>query len=200
MTDTTTVHMKRRWYLLTAVLILLPILLARCVSIVNSFTATDIRYMDTALPTVLYYLRQLFSVISYGAATAALAGGIFRFGGKCGTRVFFLYAGILLADTVAAFLMDILSGAVSGAMIPLALVSGLGNWLFGASLVLIARLVTGRCAKTGRTPARAVLLSAVFCMAERLLLETVYLLQFLIEVEFLPYATEIAVIAFEYLS
>ncbi len=200
MTETTTVQTKRRWYLLAALLLLLPVLLARGISIANSFAATDIRYMDTVLPTVLYYLKQLFSVFVFGAAAAALAAGIFRFGRKCGTAVFCLAVGILLADTAAAFLIDAVSGAVSSDRLLLALLSGLGSWLFGAALVLIARLLTGRCAARGHTPARAVLWSAVVCMAGRLLMETVYLLQFLIEVEFLPYASEIAVIVGEYLS
>lgn len=200
MTDTATVRTKRRWYFLAAALLLLPVLLARGVSIVNSFLATDIRYMDTVWPTVLYYLRQLFSVLAFGVSFAALAAGTFRFGRKCGTAVFFLSAGILFADTVAAFLIDAVSGTVSGGMLLLALFSGLGSWLFGAALLLIARLVAGRCAGKDRTMKQAVFLSAIFCMAGRLLLETVYLLQFLFEVEFLPYASEIVVIAGEYLS
>ncbi len=200
MSDMITAKSKRRWYLIAACVILLPILFARGVSIANSFVATDVRYMETLWPTVLYYLRQLFSVLAVGAAVAALTAGVFRFGRKCGTTVFFLYAGILLADTAAAFLIDVFSGAVSGGRLILALLSVLGGWLFGCVLLLAARLVTVRRAKRGRTPAAAVLWSSVVCMAGRLALETVYLLQFLIEVEFLPYASEIVVIVGEYLS
>ena len=200
LTDMITAKSKRRWYLTAACAIFLPILLARGVGIANSFVATDVRYMETLWPTVLFYLRQLFSVIAVGAAVAALTAGVFRFGRKCGTAVFFLYACILLADTAAAFLIDAVSGAVSGGRLMLALISVLGGWLVGCVLLLLARLVTERCEKRGRTPAAAVLRSSVICMAGRLALETVYLLQFLIEVEFLPYASEIVVIVGEYLS
>ena len=199
LTDTATVQTKRRWYFLAAALILLPLLSARGVGIANSFLATDVRYMDTVWPTLLYYLRQLFSVLFLGVSFAALAAATFRFGKKSGTAVLSLSAGLYFADTAAAFLIDVISGAVSGRVL-LALLSGLGSWLFWAVLLWFSRIVAGRCAVRGRTPEQAVLWSAALCAAVRLLMETAYLLQFLIEVEFLPYATEIAVIAGEYLS
>jgi hypothetical protein len=188
-----------RLYLFAAVLIFVPIAASRGTALVSSFVSTDIRYMETALPAVLDYLRLTLSVFAFGAAAASAVTAVFRCGKKSGAAVIGIHAAVLLLDAVTAVLIDTLSGAVSGGMILLAVFSCLADALWNVLLSFLGWYAACRAAAKQRTEEGALLSASLIHMGGRLLLETVYLIQFLIEVEFLPYAREIVVIVGEYL-
>lgn len=193
------VAVKRQiWF--SAFFMFCPLAAARIVSVLYSYAATDILYMETILPSVLLYARQVLTAIAFGAGIASVAAAVFRLGEKCSAAVFGIHAGLLLADALAAFLIDVISGAVSAPAAGFTFVVGLLGFLWDAVLSFAAWITARQCLKRKKSAARALLLGTLFYMAGRLLLEIVYLIEFLIEVDFLPYSTEIPVIVGEFLS
>ncbi len=196
----TTSPAARRYLLISAVLLFALLASSRLVSVFYSYAATDILYMTTALPTVLFWMRRVLTVIAFGAGVAAIVSAVFRFGARCGAGVFGIHAVVLFLDFLTAFLIDAISGAVSGGSAVAALLVGFSSFAWNALFSFIAWASASRCRKKGKTAERALTFGAVWYMAGRLFLELLYLLDFLIEVEFLPYPEEIAVIVGEFLG
>lgn len=191
---------EKRHFCLSTLFMFCPLAAARVVSVLYSYTATDILYMESVLPTVLLYARQILTAAAFGAGIASIVSAVFRFGQKRGAVLFGMHAALLFADTLAAFLIDVVGGAVSASAAAFTLVVALLNFLWSAAFSFAAWTVARQCLKRQKSAGRAALLGAVLYMAGRLLLEIIYLIEFLIEVDFLPYSTEIAVIVGEFLG
>lgn len=172
-------------------LILLPALFSRICAVLYSGAATNILYSETALPEVLSWLRQIFSAISFGGGVASVVYAAYTFGRSVAVGTAALHVCILLADVSAAFLIDAISGAVSGALLMVAALMNLGDWLFSALLVTVGALLVGRRARRGKGEAGALRLFALVYFSGRILLRLIYMVQFLVEVEFAPYSQEI---------
>ncbi len=189
----------RRLVTRTAVLLIL-LSAARTLGVLYSYAATDIRYLETFLPTFLHYARQFFTSAAFGAGVAFTAIGVFFGDTREGRQMFLLHAGILLADAAAALFIDGISGAVSGESLLLAALSVGAGWLWSVLLAFLGWIAARRVSRRAGAVERALFISSAVYMAGRLLLETVYLIQFLIQVEFVLYSEEIVVIVGEYLS
>lgn len=190
----------RRHLLAGALFLLVPLVAARVVSVLYSYAATDVLYMTTALPTALFWIKRILSVIAFGGGIALTVSAAFRFGGKCGAAAFGIHASLLFLDFMTAFLIDVLSGAVSSAGVLLAFLVGFADCIWCVLFSLIAWRAACRLLKKNGTSARAAFIGAVFYMAGRLLLKLLYQLDFLIDVEFLPYPEEIAAIVGDLLA
>ncbi len=173
----------------TALILLLLFVAARTVGVVNSFVATDIAYENTAWPTVLYYLKLVFAVAAFGVGVGAMV-----LIPRKRWHLWLVFAGISFADGVAAFLIDALSGTVTKDLLAPAALSCFGNWLLaGGLMALAACIIQKRSSRPG-----TLFVSSLVYMGGRLLMETLYLVQFLVEVEFAPYPREILSILSEY--
>ena len=186
----TSSHSKRHLFCLAGGAILLLMLLSRTCSVLYSTAATDILYAETVLPDVLTYLRQIFSSASFGVGLAFVAAA-FSFGKKDAVGAACIHGGILLLDAAASFIIDAVSGAVSAALLPLAAILNGGSWLYSALLLLIAFAMIRRTQKKEQPVSRGLLAGSLTWFAGRMLLQLFYILSFLIEVEFQPYAKEI---------
>jgi len=191
---------SRRRLVSCAAVLLITLAAARILGVLYARTATDIRYMETLFPTLLDYGRKALTTAAFGAGIAFTVYAVFSGKKREGRQMLFVHTGVLLADAAAAFSIDAVSGALRGAALPLAVLSVGAGWIWSVLLAVLGWLFARRISRRGGTPERAVLTSSAGYMAGRLLMETVYLMQFLLEVEFAPYPEEIAVIAGEFLS
>ncbi len=191
---------SRRRLVLCAAVLLILLAAARVLGVLYARFATDIRYMETVLPAIFDYARRILTAVAFGTGIAFTGYAVFFGEKREGRQTFLLHAAVLLADAAAALLMDGISGAVRGAALPLAVLSVGAGWIWTALLAFLGWFFARRIANKGGAPERALIASSAVYMTGRLLLETVYLIQFLIEVEFAPYPQEIAVIAGEFLG
>jgi len=181
-------------------LFLAAAILYRVNGVAYSYLATDIVYSGSALYTVSYALGLLLSPVLFGLAAGGVilccgAGSVSR-----GGRMLLLGGGVYLADGVAKVLIDLSAGAVHTGMLWAAILSSGLEALFCIWMLTVAFLY-GRSAAAGRlSPVRACVYAALVHMAGRMLGETVYLIRFLIDVDFLPYASEIVQIIGSYLQ
>ncbi len=180
-----------------ALLLLVLLAAARAVSVVASFLATDIRYSETLWPVILNAAKQLLFVTAFGSGISLLTL-LSRFGKRPLWQGVGTATALFLLDGVASFAIDATSGAVGKELLPVAAIYCGMNWLFHVVLLLFVAALSDRGRQGGQNRNRILLSGALVYMGGRLLLETLYLVQFLIEVEFMPYAREILSILLAY--
>jgi len=180
--------------------IILCTLISRSAAVLYSFAATDILYAEGVLPDLLTFLRQFFAAAAFGAGIASVTAAAVRGGGRLTAAAAGIHIAVLLADALAAFLIDALSGAVRAALLPAAALMNLGEWLFGALLAAIISVILRRMAQRGRDASRMLGTAALIHMGGRLALQMYAVTVFLIEVEFSPYASELTQIVGEVLG
>jgi len=100
--------------------IILCTLISRSAAVLYSFAATDILYAEGVLPDLLTFLRQFFAAAAFGAGIASVTAAAVRGGGRLTAAAAGIHIAVLLADALAAFLIDALSGAVRAALLPAA--------------------------------------------------------------------------------
>ncbi len=189
-----------RHLVLSALAVFLLLFASRSLSLWYSYIATDILYMDTALVRVLPFFKRILSAAAFGAAVGASVMTVYHFGKRCGTAWFLLHVAILFADLLAAFMIDFLGGAASGALLPLTLLVCAAEWLWN-SLLSLAVLFTARLFIIHTRGSDAALLTASLVhMAGWLLLKLINIFDFLIEISFDPTAAEIASMSGDVLS
>ncbi len=182
---------RRRFILCAAGAVFLCLLLSRTASVLFSYAATDILYSESVLPTVLSYLRQIFSACACGAGIASMAFALYADAPRTAPLLWGIQAALLLADVLFAFLSDLISGAVEKSLLGVAALFNLGDWLIASLLLFAACLCMRKCRTGGRSISAALLIGSLVSLGVRLALQIFYIVQFLIEVEFSPYASEI---------
>ncbi len=190
----------RRQLIFGAIFLFVLLLASRLVSVFYSYVKTDILYSESLLPDVLYYARQVLSAAAFGAGIAASVFAVFRFGKEYGAAAFGIHSALLFADILAAYLIDVISRAVSEEWLSFAALVAVGEWLFLSALSLAAWGFACRSAKRKKGSDRVLLVGSLVHLGGWLLLEIFYLIEFLIDVDFLPYRTEIVVIVGQFLS
>ncbi len=183
--------LRRRFLLCAVGAVFLCLFLSRTVSVLFSYAATDILYSESVLPTLLSYLRQIFSACACGAGIAAMCTAIYADERRTALILLGIHSGLLLADVLCAFASDAVSGAVEDVLLGIAALFNLGDWLVGALLLALAYLCMVKCFRRGRPLSFALLAASLVSLGVRMALQLFYIVQFLIEVEFSPYASEI---------
>ena len=187
---------KEKWLpLLLCGLFFLCRLAARGVSLAYSSAGTDVLYMEGQLPDILLTIRAVLlwaSVVCTVFSFSALAGSVSQ---KILKGMAWGFSLIVFADAAAMFLIDVCTGAV-GVFVWMALIMDTATFLFEAVFVWLVYWIARRSA----TAKKSILRASALHMAGRLAMETVYLIQFLIEVDFAPYANEVWTILLTYLG
>lgn len=191
---------SRRYFISEAVLLAVLLLAARVIGIFYSRTATDIRYMETALPTVLYYARLCLQSFAFGTAIAAFVTASSSWGKRSGRQALFVAVLLFFLDAASAFFIDVISGAVSGPGVMLAATSAALGYLWTLLVAILCYLAAVFSIRRHKGTTRAILSASVLYLFGRLFLETVYLIRFLYAVEFAPYPSEIVSIVTEYIT
>ena len=174
----------RRHLLLSGLFVLVLLAAARAVSLWYSYAATDILYMETVLPDVLFYARQILSMTAFGTGTAATVLAAFRYGKPCSFAFFGIFAALFLADHLCAFLTDVISGAIGDALIPFAAVVTAIEWVCNTLLAYLALVAVHRCLRRGKDRDHALLSASLVHLAGWLCVEIAYLIDSLIAVDF----------------
>lgn len=163
-------------------------LTARGVSFAYSYVSTDILYMDGALPSLLLTVRSVMTWLSVFVTVVAFCTFIKRGVEKSCAGMAWAFTLICLADATTVFLGDLLSGAFQDSLLVwLGLAVVAGTFLAEFAFIWLVYCI----ARNAPDPKKAILGASVLHMAGRLIMETVYLIQFLIDVDFSPYAREI---------
>ena len=183
--------LRRRFLLCAAGAVFLCLLLSRTVSILFSYAATDILYSESVLPTVLSYLRQILSACACGAGIAAMCTALYADDRRTALILLGVHSGLLLIDVLCAFASDAFSGAVEDVLLGYAALFNLGDWLISVLLLALAYLCMRRCRLTDRSSSSALIAASLVSFGMRMILQLFYIIQFLIEVEFSPYASEL---------
>lgn len=179
---------RRHGALLACVLFFLCRLAARGVSLVYSAVATDVLYMEGALPTVLVCVRSVLIWLSVLVTVVAFSTLARSPAQKSTAGMAWVFSLIVFMDAAGAFLLDLCSGAFRETiLIWLGLTVVVGTWLAETAFVWLVYCV----ARKTSTQKKSVLWTSFLHMAWQLVLETVYLVQFLIDVDFSPYPKEI---------
>ena len=179
---------RKHGVLFSCVLFLLCRLAAHGVSFAYSAVATDILYMEGALPSILSGARSVLlwlSILVTVVAFSTLACGRSE---KAPTGMAWIFTLIVFADAAGVFLTDLCGGAFrENILVWLGLAVDIGTFLLEGAFVWLVYSIARRCP----TPEKAVLWTSLLHMGWRLAMETVYLIQFLIDVDFSPYPKEI---------
>lgn len=183
--------LRRRFLICAVGAVFLCLLLSRTVSILFSYAATDILYSESVLPTVLSYLRQIFAACACGAGIAAMCTALYADDRRTALILLGAHSGLLLIDVLCAFASDAFSGAVEDVLLGYAALFNLGDWLISVLLLALAYLCMRRCRLTDRSSSSALIAASLVSFGMRMILQLFYIVQFLIEVEFSPYASEI---------
>ena len=163
-------------------------LTVRGVSFAYSYVSTDILYMDGALPLLLLTVRSVMTWLSVFVTVVAFCTFIKRGTEKSRAGMAWAFTLICFADAAAVFLGDLLSGAFQDSLLVwLGLAVVAGTFLAESAFIWLVYCI----ARNAPTPKKAILGASALHMAGRLAMETVYLIQFLIDVDFSPYAQEI---------
>ena len=163
-------------------------LTARGVSFAYSYVSTDILYMDGALPSLLLTVRSVMTWLSVFVTVVAFCTFIKRGVEKSCAGMAWAFTLICLADATTVFLGDLLSGAFQDSLLVwLGLAVVAGTFLAEFAFIWLVYCI----AQNAPDPKKAILGASVLHMAGCLIMETVYLIQFLIDVDFSPYAREI---------
>ena len=185
-------HTVRRRFLFCAVgAVFLFLFLSRTVSVLFSYAATDILYSESVLPAVLTYLRQIFFACACGTGIAAMCTALYTNSRRTAMILLGIHCGLLLADVLYAFASDAISGSVEAALLGIAALFNLGEWIIGVLILAAGYLCMAKCHHTGRSASTALLTASLVSLGVRMALQLFYIVQFLIEVEFSPYASEI---------
>ena len=182
---------RRRFILCAVGAVFLCLCLSRTASILFSYAATDILYSESVLPTVLSYLRQILYACAFGASIASAAYALYADESRTALCLTGIHAVLLFADVLCAFLSDLISGSVEDVLIGYAALFNLGDWLIASLLLFAAYFCMKKCRAGGRSFSSALLAGALVCLGVRMALQIFYIMQFLIEVEFSPYTSEI---------
>lgn len=172
--------------MLTGFLLTLALtVLARICGIVYSYFATDILYAESAFLPYLPIIKSILSCAAYGAAvgTAVALTGHSR-SGAIG-----LYALVLVADSAAAFVFDLLSGVLRGRVL-FAVLYAVLKAAMPLLCILLGLLISRRLIRDGRIPRAAVVVSLVYPVLSLVELMRAAI-SYLIEVDFMPYSSEI---------
>ena len=167
----------------------------RLTSLLYSYAATNVLYSESALPSVLAYVRGVFYAAFAGAYIAAIV-----FVEKKERLRLWVTALILLAvDGASALLIDLAEGAISQAAALVALLNVAGDCLYTAALLWLCLPLTAFLEQRNKRDRALTACSALFFIG-RLLPWLVSVVSFLIEVEFRPYTREVLTIAGELLQ
>ena len=178
----------QRGALLTCFLFFFCRLAARAASLIHSAVAADVLYREGMLPGLLLGIRAVMTWLSVLTVVLACSLLAKRIPEKAMSGMVWGFTLICFADGATVFLSDLFSGAFQDtffALMGLALVAGtfLAECAFVWLVYCIARKTSARN--------KSVLWTSFLHMAWQLVLETIYLVQFLIDVDFSPYPKEI---------
>ena len=140
------------YYVCEAVVIAVLLFVSRVIGIFYARAATDILYIETILPSVLYYARMGLQSLSFGTAIAAFVTAWSLWGKRSGRQSLFVAAALFFADAVCAFLIDVIGGTVRGSDIILAATSGSLSYLWTLFLAVLAYFAAVRCLKRRKAP------------------------------------------------
>ncbi len=170
------------------------LVLYRLVSLLYSYAATNVLYAESALPSVLEYVRGVFYAVFAGAYIA----GVVSLGKKERLRVWIISSILLILDGAAALIIDHAEGAISQASALVALLNVAGDCLYTAALLWLCLPLTAFLARIGKE-GRAIAACSLLFFAGRLIPWLVSVVSFLIDVEFAPYTREVLTIVGELL-
>lgn len=178
--------------IVTASAVLAFTVLSRVCGLVYSYIATDVLYAESAIPIVLTLLRSLLAMCAYGTA----AGGAALFS-ACGKPNFpaVAYAGALFLDCAFSVVYD-LSRGVLGGRIVLAIAYSAAKLAVPVLCVFLGGCVMRRIKGTVGARRGGVVLALVYPTINALVL-LYSIVSFMLEVDFLPYASEIVSIAID---
>lgn len=163
-------------------------LAARAVSLVHSAVAADVLYREGMLPGLLLGIRSVMTWLSVLTVVLACSLLAKRISEKSVSGMVWGFTFICFADGATVFLSDLLSHSFENTffvMMGLALVTG--TFFAECAFVWLVYCIAAR----SDTPERSVLWACGLHMLGRLAMEVVYLVQFLIEVDFAPYKNEV---------
>ena len=172
--------------------------LARVSGIVYSTLATNVVYSTTILCTILPYLQQILSALSFASAAG---GAMAVFFGKYSTKPMLIaYAVIALVENTVPLAMDLLAGMFADD--PARLILGIGYRL-GMAAYSVVTLIIGTAIARGivnrdGSKAVAVVFAAVLPVVIDFFVVFVRSLVSLIEWDFMPYKSEIISIASDF--
>ena len=144
--------------MLTGFLLTLALtVLARICGIVYSYFATDILYSESAFLPYLPIIKSILSCAAYGAAV----GTVVALTGRRRSGAIGLYAIVLVADSAAAFVFDLLSGVLRGRVL-FAVLYAVMKAAMPLLCILLGLLISRKLIRDGRIPRAAVVVSLVY--------------------------------------
>lgn len=163
-------------------------LAVRTASFAHSAVASDVLYMDGSLPDIFLGIRSLATWLSVCVVILSLSLLSGRPADKPTVGVAWGLTAICFADAAAVFLGDLFSGSFQDTfLIWLGAAVVAGTFLVDACFVWLVYCIARKAA----SPEKSILWASGLHMIGRLAMETVYLIQFLVEVDFSPYRNEI---------
>ena len=163
-------------------------LTVRVVSFIHSAVAADVLYRDGMLPGFLLGARAVMTWLSVLTVVVSCSVLVRRISEKSVSGMVWGFTLICFADGAAVFLIDLLSGAFQETFLTvMGLVLVTGTFLVECAFVWLVYCIAARSA----APEKSVLWACGVHMLGRLAMEVVYLIQFLIEVDFAPYKNEV---------
>ena len=163
-------------------------LAARAASLIHSAVAADVLYREGMLPGLLLGIRAVMTWLSVLTVVLACSLLAKRIPEKAMSGMVWGFTLICFADAAGVFLLDLCSGAFrENILIWLGLTVVVGTWLAETAFVWLVYCIARKTSARNKS----VLWTSFLHMAWQLVLETIYLVQFLIDVDFSPYPKEI---------
>ena len=168
--------------------------LSRACSFMYSYFATDVVYSDSAILPYLPIIRKIISCAAYGAAAGAAVGSAAFGRGRALTVC--AYALVLAADSATALVYDGVSGVLRG-RVALAVIYTVVKAVLPVMCVVLGLLITRRSVRQEHIT-RATIIAALVYPALSFAEFVRDVVVYLINVEFLPYASEIVSITLDF--
>lgn len=144
--------------------------------------------MEGALPGILTGVRSVMTWSSVLVTVLSFILLVNRISAKAHTGMAWGFGLICFADAATVFLSDLLSGAFQNTVfIWLGLSVVAGTFFAESAFVFLVCII----ARKSSTPRKSVFWGSFVHMSGWLAMETVYLIQFLVEVDFAPYKKEV---------
>lgn len=128
------------FYLKSFFCIFIPALIARCVRVAYSYTATNVM-SDPIVTDVLNYTAVAFTCIFIAAAYTSVATAVYSYSPSKGIISLLIFSGVYLADCIARFLLDYIGGEINSYRIMLAFISLSAEFFTAVALAFVAWMV-----------------------------------------------------------